>query len=91
MTLGDACNAAHNLSRRAVAALKTIVRNERRLKRMKLAVFCQALHRGNRFALVHDRKRKAGVHTSPVNVHRAGTARAEGASLLAAGQMEMIA
>ncbi len=60
-----------DLPRRAVAALKRIVIDERLLKRdAACSPFCESFDRGNRSAVVHNRERKAGVDALPVHNER---------------------
>src|SRR5262249_19441404 len=80
----------HDLARRAKAALKPIVANERRLHGVQDAVARQALDRRHLAAVALRRQRQARQHALAVGQDRARPARPLVAPLLGAGQLEMI-
>ena len=92
MALVDASHGRHDLARCAVAALEAVVVDEGLLHRMQDAVRAsQALDGGDRLALHRHRQGQAGQHSASIDVHGAGPALALVATLLGAGQAEMLA
>jgi hypothetical protein len=81
----------NDLSRRAVAALKTIVFDERALERMQLAVRAQTFDSHNLIAVVHDRQRQTRCDAPSVGEHGACAARTLIAALLRTREMQAIA
>src|SRR3954454_492905 len=64
-----------NLTRRAVAALESVVADERGLHRMQRSVCRKTFDRGDPLARVHDRQREARVVAAAVDKHRTRAAR----------------
>ena len=91
LALGDQAGGRTDLSRRAVAALERVVIDERLLQRMQRAIRRQALDGGHFGAVLHDGEREAGIDPPPVHQHGARAALAVIATLLGAGQVEMVA
>ena len=75
-----------DLPRRAVAALESVVLDERPLQRMERTAGREPLDRGHRPPVVLDRQGEARQDPLAVDQHRAGTARALVAPLLGAMQ-----
>src|ERR1041385_2670634 len=71
-----------DLPRRAVAALESVVADERRLHGMEVAVAGQPFDGRDLLPAVHDGQGEAGVIAPPVNEHGARAARPLVASLL---------
>ena len=90
MALGDAGDAGHDLSGRAIAALEGITFDESGLQRMELLALRQAFDGRDLAPLDERSKRKARFHALAVHQHRAGTALAEAAAFLGACQMQML-
>src|SRR3954453_10432389 len=65
-----------DLTRRAVAALESVVADERGLHRVQSSVRRKTFDRGDPLARVHDRKRQTRVVTASVDEHRTRAARA---------------
>src|SRR5437763_13883308 len=63
-----------DLSRRAVAALKSVVLNKRSLHRMQLVAVRDAFDGGDLIPFMHDRERKTGIDATTVYQTRAGAA-----------------
>ncbi len=63
----DACQAAHDLSGGAVAALKGIVPDESGLQHMEIAFCADAFDCGDLLALLHDGQTKAGVDAAAIH------------------------
>ncbi|MCU1336714.1 MAG: hypothetical protein JWO19_2295 [Bryobacterales bacterium] len=80
-----------DLTRCAVAALKSILRNERFLKWAKRSIPGKTLYRGNFAAFVLNREREAGEDAFTVYKNGAGTASALIAALLRAREMKPLA
>src|SRR3954452_1042335 len=80
-----------DVSRRAVAALESVIADERGLHRMQRSVRRETFNRGDPLARVHDRQRQAGVVTAAINQHRARAARTLIATFFRAGEIEMLA
>src|SRR5262249_29710740 len=80
----------HDLARRAEAALKPIVANERFLHGVQAAVTRQTLDRRHLAAVALRRPRQARQHALAVGQDRAGPAPPLVAPLLGAGQLEPI-
>lgn len=78
------------LSRRAIAALITVMFDESRLHRMKLVRGAEPLNRCDLVALMLDCKAKAGIDAFAINKDGACTALAVVASLLCAGKFQML-
>ena len=87
----DQADRAHDLARRAEAALEAVMGDEGRLHRMQPVAVRDALDRQDLGAVVADRERQAGIDPPPVDEHRAGAALAAVAALLGAGQIEPLA
>src|ERR1700746_3448920 len=81
----------HDLPRRAVAALKTVVLEESGLHRMKPAIFRESLDGGDFVLLMHHREGEAGIDAPSVHVYGAGAALPVIASLLRAKEAEIFA
>jgi hypothetical protein len=81
----------HDHSRRAVAALETVVLPERLLQRMEPAVGGEALDRRDLGAVGLCRQHGAALHRLAVQVHRTGAAVGGVAAYVRAGQPETIA
>src|SRR3954454_12043740 len=79
-----------DLTRRAVAALESVVADERGLHRMQRSVRRKTFDRGDLLAGVHHSEREAGVVTAAVDEHRTRAARALIAPFLRAGEVEML-
>ncbi len=88
MTLADAAEPRHDLSRCAIAALKGVMLDEGHLQRMQRLSFCDALDGRDLRAVIHDGKRQARIDALAVYQHRAGPARTLVAPLFGAGQRE---
>ena len=82
---------AHQLARRAEAALRPVVRDESALQRLEPVLLGDAFDRLNRASVRPCRELAAGVHGLPVHQDRARAALAAVASDLGAGQSEVIA
>ena len=87
----DQADRAHDLARRAEAALEAVMGDEGGLHRMQLVAARDALDREDVGAVVADRQSKAGIDPPAVDEDGAGAALAAVASLLGAGQMEPLA
>lgn len=74
MPFGDAAQCGHDLAGRAVAALECVLVDERLLQRVKFAALGKTLDGGDVRAVMHHRKRQAGVDPPTIDQHRAGTA-----------------
>src|SRR4051794_32392984 len=81
----------HDLSRRAIAALKGVMLDEGLLHGMQLAVWTRnPFDRCDRMILDARRKSEARQHAPPVDQHRAGAALSLVATLLGAGQPQVL-
>src|SRR5262249_47242582 len=80
-----------DLTGRAIATLERVVVDERLLQGMQGAVPRQTFDRGHAGAILHDGEREARHNTPAVEQHRAGAALAVVATLLRAGQIEVLA
>src|SRR5438067_6070059 len=67
----DAGHSGINLSRRAVAALKTVMLHERCLDWMQLLAVRQTFDCGDFVALMHNRETQTGINSPSVHQHRA--------------------
>src|SRR6266516_3311793 len=67
-------NGRADLSRRAVAALECIVRNERPLERVQVLTVCQPFDRHDQGVLMRDREREAAVHAPAIEQDSTGAA-----------------
>ncbi len=74
MAFFDQCDGRTNLTRRAIAALKTVVLDESRLHRMKLVTVRKTFDRRNLVALMRERETQAGIDAAPIHENRARTA-----------------
>src|SRR5262245_51664850 len=81
---------AHQLPRRAEAALRRVVFGKRLLKRMELAARAQTFNRRDLAAVGPDGKLAARVHRLAVEQYRAGAAFATVATDLRAGEIQVI-
>jgi hypothetical protein len=63
----------HNLSRRTISTLQTIVRNKSGLEWMKLIILCQTLNRGNSFSLIHKRKGQTRKNAATIDENGTGS------------------
>ncbi|ORV96089.1 hypothetical protein AWC13_19135 [Mycobacterium kubicae] len=86
MPFGDAAQCGHDLAGRAVAALECVLVDERLLQRVKFAALGKTLDGGDVRAVMHHRKRQAGVDPPTIDQHRAGTAGSLVAAFLGARQ-----
>src|SRR5262249_49755235 len=82
---------AHQLARRAEAALRRVVRHERLLERVQRAVLDQTFDRLDRPAVHPGGELAAGVDGLAVDEHGAGAALAAVAADLGAGEIQLIA
>src|SRR3954452_7107543 len=64
-----------DLTRRAVAALESVVADERGLHRMQRSVRRETFNRGNLLAGMHHSEREAGVVAAAIGEHRTRAAR----------------
>src|SRR5207245_4298394 len=79
-----------DLSRRAIAALKAVVLDERSLDRMQLFAVRQSFDGRDLVTLVHGREGKTRVHAPAVDQNRARAALAVIASFFRTGQMQSL-
>src|SRR5688572_17427282 len=79
-----------DLTRRTVAALIAVMLDEGRLHGMEIIRRAKALDRRDRVAFVHHGKAKTGVDADAINEDCARAALPVIASLLGAGQMEVL-
>lgn len=90
MALFHARHSRHDLSRRAVAALKPVLIDESFLHGMQRPIYAgEAFDRFNMLALHGHCEGEAGQHAPPIDVDGASTALTLIASFLRAGQMQM--
>src|SRR5687767_12303121 len=82
---------AHDLARRAEAALERVLLDEGPLHRIQLAVAPQPLDRGDLTPLTIDAEQQARVHGPSVHQHGARAAIAHVTDLLGPGQLEIVA
>jgi hypothetical protein len=80
-----------DLPRGTIAALESVVRDERFLQRMQIVAVGQPLDRRDRLPVVHHRQREARIDPAASHQYRAGAALAVIAALLGAGQREVLA
>ena len=71
----------HDLPRRAIPALKSVVLQESRLHGVKFAILCETFDGGDLIALMHDREGEAGIHAASIDVNGASAALAVVAAL----------
>jgi hypothetical protein len=79
-----------DLPGRAITALIAVMFDEGCLHGMKLLGLAQSLDRGDPVAFVHDGERETRIDAHSVHEHRAGPALTVVASLLGAGQAEIL-
>src|SRR6185312_15313140 len=84
------CNRRANLSRGAIAALKSVMLNEGRLRRMDLAILRQALDRSDLITFVHDSQRQAAVNPSSIGEYRTRAALTVIAAFLAPSESKIL-
>ena len=83
--------AGHNHSRRAVAALESVIFDECFLYRAQLTVLCQTFD-GRDFAAIRlHREMKTGFDDFTVEQHGAGAALADDAADVSAGETDILA
>src|SRR5438477_2068542 len=70
----DAGHSGTDLTRRAVAALKTVMLHERCLDRMQLLAVRQTFDRSDFLAVMNNRETQTGINASAIHQNRAGTA-----------------
>src|SRR5579859_4254920 len=80
-----------NLTRRAVAALKTAVLSKRQLERMQGSVAAEPLDGAHTPAIQRSRECEASADRFVVDQHRAGAAYADRAALFRAGEKQILA
>ena len=90
MSFVDAGHSAHDLTGCAVAALVTVVLDERGLHRMQILAAGQSFNRGDLLALLHNGKRQAGRYAAPIDQNRACAALSKAAALLASSQVKIV-
>jgi hypothetical protein len=88
--LGQKGDGRTNLAGRAIPALHSIVAHEGGLHRVEVVTVRQAFDGGDFIVGMHHRKRQAAIDALPVDDHRAGAALSLIASLLRAGEPEML-
>src|SRR6266540_6059168 len=88
--LGQQTEPGHDLTRRAVAALESVVADEGLLQRVQPPVPCQPFDRHDLAALGGDGQREARQDTPAVQQDRAGAARPLVAALLRAAEAEAV-
>ncbi|MNT54355.1 hypothetical protein D3C72_1915140 [compost metagenome] len=91
MTLGEQAKGAHDLPRRAEAALEAVAGDEGRLERMQGVAIGEALDGGDFGAVEAGGKGKTGIDAPPIDEHGAGTALAPVTALLRARQVKPLA
>ena len=91
MAFRDEADGAHDLARRAEAALEAVIFDKGRLDRVELVVRCQTLDGGDRRTVMGQGKGKAGIDATAIDENGAGAALAAVAALFGAGQMEAFA
>src|SRR5215211_6301848 len=87
----NAGNARHDLTRGAIAALKSIPFDEGGLQRMELVALRNPLDSGDLPAFDKCGQRQAGFVPLAIHEHCAGTALAEATAFLRAGEMQVLA
>src|SRR5262249_46324575 len=85
--LGDQADRAHDLARRAEAALQSVMRDEGGLHRVKLVAVRDAFDCRDLGSVMADGERKTGIDSPAVDQNRAGPALAAVAALLRSGQV----
>src|SRR5579872_368892 len=91
VTLGDQSNCRDDLTRRAKAALKRVVLDERALYRVQRAIQSDAFYCRDLVIAMHQRERQARQHAATVDEHGARTALARIAAFLCSGQAYALA
>ena len=91
LAFAQQADGAHDLARRAVAALEAVMGDEGGLHRMQPVAFGEAFDRQDLGAVEADGEREAGIDPPAVDEHGAGAALAAVAALLGAGQVETLA
>ena len=91
MAIRDETDEQHDLTRRAIAALKAVMVDEGRLHRVQRVAGGEALDGGDFGAVEGDGEGQAGVDPPVVDQHRAGAALAAVAAFLGAGQGHALA
>src|SRR4029078_10141626 len=91
MSFGDARDAGDDLPWRAVAALKCVVLDERRLQRVQHITARDALNGGNALSVVHDRQSQTRIDPPAIEQHGACATCTLIAALLCPGQLQMLA
>jgi hypothetical protein len=86
----DARNSGHDLTGRAIPALKSVTFNECRLYRMQFVPMREALNRRDLFALCHHGEGQARQNTSSIDMHGTRPALAMVASLFCTGQLQPV-
>src|SRR5438477_9209034 len=81
----------HDLTRSAIAALISVMRQKRRLHWIEIFRLAETFNRGDLIVFVHGGKDEARVHPSPIDVHRAGAALPVVASLFRSREMQIFA
>jgi len=81
----------HKHARRAVAALKSVVRDKRGLHRMQPLTICKPLDRRDSFALGHNGQGQTRVDPLTIQQHRARAAGPLIAALFRSGEVEPLA
>ena len=90
MPLGDAGDTAHDLTRRAVAALIAIMLNKRKLERMQLARWSEAFDGRNGAPLRHDSEYQAGIHAAVIEMNRASAAVTQATAFFRSCKLHMV-
>ena len=91
LALAHQADRAHDLARRAEAALEAVMGDEGGLHRVEPVAVGEALDRQHVGAVQADGQRQAGIDAPPVDQHRAGAALAAVAALLGSGQVKTLA
>src|SRR4051812_33712130 len=85
------CDSGHDLTGRAVPALKTVMLDEGCLHRMQCLGLAEPFDRGDLRFLMHGREGEAAVHSTGIDVHGACAALTVIAALLRPGEMQRFA
>ena len=88
--LGEQGDRRHDLPRRAVAALESVVPDERQLQRMRRTAGRETLDGGHLAAFARCGERQAGQHPLAVRQHRARATGSLVTALLGAGEADMV-
>ena len=91
MPLVDESGGRHHLAWRAVSALKRVVLGESALDGVERVAIGETLDRPDRSAFQTDGEHEAGDDAMAVEMDGAGAAGAHGATLLGAGELDMVA